>query len=134
MVATNDVRFISSEDFDAHEIQARSHSRWLLAGGSETSETLQPSAISAQYEDRDVRAVCRHPRKHCRTASKLLSVAACRPSRRVFLPQFPTGGHGAMKIIWSNAFSKEDWRAPRVLFPDQEVRAAPEYDERLMLN
>lgn len=87
VVATNDVRFISSEDFDAHEIRVAIHDGYTLA------DPKRPKLYSPQQYLRSEDEMCElfaDIRKHCRTASKLLSVVtslsvsasiSCRSSR-----------------------------------------------------
>ena len=61
VVATNDVRFIDSSDFDAHEIRVAIHDGFTL------DDPKRPRNYSPQQYMRsgDVRAVCRHPRSPC---------------------------------------------------------------------
>ena len=129
MVATNDVRFISSEDFDAHEIRVAIHDGYTLA------DPKRPKLYSPQQYLRSEDEMCElfaDIPKHCRTASKLLSVVTslsasasifCRSSR-------PGYEHGRLS---GQTLERGIGGAPAFLFPDPEVRAQrrPEYDERL---
>jgi DNA polymerase-3 subunit alpha len=58
VVATNEVVFLTADDFDAHEIRVAIHDGYTLM--DKPTAPLQPPAVPAQSGG-DGGAVCRHP-------------------------------------------------------------------------
>ncbi|HAS8350963.1 TPA: DNA polymerase III subunit alpha [Vibrio vulnificus] len=130
VVATNDVRFISSEDFDAHEIRVAIHDGYTLA------DPKRPKLYSPQQYLRSEDEMCELFADIPEALQNSVEIAKrCNVTIRLgeyFLPQFPTGDMSTEDYLVKR--SKEGLEERLVfLFPDPEVRAQrrPEYDERL---
>ncbi|MBM7038170.1 DNA polymerase III subunit alpha [Vibrio ulleungensis] len=130
VVATNQVVFLSTDDFDAHEIRVAIHDGYTL------EDPRRPKLYSNQQylrsEDEMVELFQDIPEalqnsveiaKRCNVTVRL---------NEYFLPNFPTEG---MKIEDFLVKKSQEGLERRLafLFPDEEVRAKrrPEYDERL---
>ncbi|VDY35878.1 DNA polymerase III subunit alpha [Morganella morganii] len=89
MVATNDVRFISSEDFDAHEIRVAIHDGYTLA------DPKRPKLYSPQQYLRSEDEMCELFADIPEALQNSVEIAKrCNVTIRLgeyFLPQFPTG-------------------------------------------
>ncbi|HHN8309561.1 DNA polymerase III subunit alpha [Morganella morganii] len=130
VVATNDVRFISSEDFDAHEIRVAIHDGYTLA------DPKRPKLYSPQQYLRSEDEMCELFADIPEALQNSVEIAKrCNVTIRLgeyFLPQFPTGDMSTEDYLVK--CSKEGLEERLAfLFPDPEVRAQrrPEYDERL---
>ena len=129
VVATNDVRFISSEDFDAHEIRVAIHDGYTLA------DPKRPKLYSPQQYLRSEDEMCELFADIPEALQNSVEIAKrCNVTIRLgeyFLPQFPTGDMSTEDYLVKR--SKEGEERLAFLFPDPEVRAQrrPEYDERL---
>ena len=123
VVATNDVRFLDTSDFDAHEIRVAIHDGFTL------DDPKRPRNYSPQQYMRSEEEMCELFADIPEALANTVEIAKrCNVTVRLgeyFLPQFPTGD-----------MSTEDYlvkRAKAFLFPDEEERLKrrPEYDERL---
>lgn len=130
VVATNDVRFISSEDFDAHEIRVAIHDGYTLA------DPKRPKLYSPQQYLRSEDEMCELFADIPEALQNSVEIAKrCNVTIRLgeyFLPQFPTGDMSTEDYLVKRSKEGLEERL-EFLFPDPEVRAQrrPEYDERL---
>ncbi|MEM7981250.1 DNA polymerase III subunit alpha [Morganella morganii] len=130
VVATNDVRFISSEDFDAHEIRVAIHDGYTLA------DPKRPKLYSPQQYLRSEDEMCELFADIPEALQNSVEIAKrCNVTIRLgeyFLPQFPTGNMSTEDYLIKRSKEGLEERLA-FLFPDPEVRAQrrPEYDERL---
>ncbi|EOE6702791.1 DNA polymerase III subunit alpha [Morganella morganii] len=130
VVATNDVRFISSEDFDAHEIRVAIHDGYTLA------DPKRPKLYSPQQYLRSEDEICELFADIPEALQNSVEIAKrCNVTIRLgeyFLPQFPTGDMSTEDYLVKRSKEGLEERLA-FLFPDPEVRAQrrPEYDERL---
>lgn len=130
VVATNDVRFISSEDFDAHEIRVAIHDGYTLA------DPKRPKLYSPQQYLRSEDEMCELFADIPEALQNSIEIAKrCNVTIRLgeyFLPQFPTGDMSTEDYLVKRSKEGLEERLA-FLFPDPEVRAQrrPEYDERL---
>lgn len=130
VVATNDVRFISSEDFDAHEIRVAIHDGYTLA------DPKRPKLYSPQQYLRSEDEMCELFADIPEALQNSVEIAkCCNVTIRLgeyFLPQFPTGDMSTEDYLVKRSKEGLEERLA-FLFPDPEVRAQrrPEYDERL---
>ena len=130
VVATNDVRFISSEDFDAHEIRVAIHDGYTLA------DPKRPKRYSPQQYLRSEDEMCELFADIPEALQNSVEIAKrCNVTIRLgeyFLPQFPTGDMSTEDYLVKRSKEGLEERLA-FLFPDPEVRAQrrPEYDERL---
>ncbi|WP_330961766.1 DNA polymerase III subunit alpha [Photobacterium sp. 53610] len=130
VVATNDVRFISPEQFDAHEIRVCIHDGYTLV------DPRRPKNYSAQQYLRSEDEMCALFADIPEALENSVEIAKrCNVTVRLgeyFLPNFPTGDMTTEDFLVLK--SKEGLeRRLEFLFPDEEVRKQrrPEYDERL---
>ncbi|EPV3840569.1 DNA polymerase III subunit alpha [Morganella morganii] len=130
VVATNDVRFISSEDFDAHEIRVAIHDGYTLA------DPKRPKLYSPQQYLRSEDEMCELFADIPEALQNSVEIAKrCNVTIRLgeyFLPQFPTGDMSTEDYLVKRSKEGLEERLA-FLFPDPEVLAQrrPEYDERL---
>ncbi|WP_368889729.1 DNA polymerase III subunit alpha [Morganella morganii] len=130
VVATNDVRFINSEDFDAHEIRVAIHDGYTLA------DPKRPKLYSPQQYLRSEDEMCELFADIPEALQNSVEIAKrCNVTIRLgeyFLPQFPTGDMSTEDYLVKRSKEGLEERLA-FLFPDPEVRAQrrPEYDERL---
>ncbi|WP_341259490.1 DNA polymerase III subunit alpha [Morganella morganii] len=130
VVATNDVRFISSEDFDAHEIRVAIHDGYTLA------DPKRPKLYSPQQYLRSEDEMCELFADIPEALQNSVEIAKrCNVTIRLgeyFLPQFPTRDMSTEDYLVKRSKEGLEERLA-FLFPDPEVRAQrrPEYDERL---
>ncbi|MGK2946656.1 MAG: DNA polymerase III subunit alpha [Candidatus Malihini olakiniferum] len=130
VVATNDVRFISTEDFDAHEIRVAIHDGYTL------DDIKRPRNYSAQQYMRSEDEMCKLFADIPEALVNSVEIAKrCNVTIRLgeyFLPQFPTGNMSTENFLVKLAREGLEERLA-VLFPDEEVRKQhrPEYGERL---
>ncbi len=130
VVATNDVRFISAEDFDAHEIRVAIHDGYTL------DDAKRPRNYSAQQYMRSEDEMCELFADIPEALANSVEIAKrCNVTIRLgeyFLPQFPTGDMSTEDFLVKRAREGLEERLA-FLFPDEEVRKQrrPEYDERL---
>ena len=121
VVATNDVRFIDSSDFDAQEIRVAIHDGFTL------DDPKRPRNYSPQQYMRSEEEMCELFADIPEALANTVEIAKrCNVTVRLgeyFLPQFPTGD-----------MSTEDYlvkRAKEGLDEEERLKRRPEYDERL---
>ncbi|MDV5171753.1 DNA polymerase III subunit alpha [Photobacterium rosenbergii] len=130
VVATNDVRFLTPDQFDAHEIRVAIHDGYTLADPS------RPKLYSDQQYLRSEEEMCELFADIPEALENSVEIAKrCNVTVRLgeyFLPNFPTGEMTIEDFLIKE--SKEGLeRRLNFLFPDEKERAErrPEYDERL---
>ncbi|MFB6434831.1 MAG: DNA polymerase III subunit alpha [Candidatus Malihini olakiniferum] len=130
VVATNDVRFISAEDFDAHEIRVAIHN------GYRQDDKKRLHNYSAQQYMRSEEEMCELFSDIPEALVNSIEIAKrCNVTIRLgeyFLPHFPTGDMSTEDFLVNHAREGLEKRLV-FLFPDKEERKQrrPEYDERL---
>ncbi|UJR62837.1 DNA polymerase III subunit alpha [Dickeya zeae] len=130
VVATNDVCFISQDDFDAHEIRVAIHDGFTL------DDPKRPRNYSPQQYMRSEDEMCELFADIPEALINTVEIAKrCNVTIRLgeyFLPQFPTGDMSTEDYLVMCAKKGLEERLA-FLFPDEDVRAQrrPEYDERL---
>lgn len=130
VVATNDVKFLSSKDFEAHEIRVAIHD------GDTLDDPKRPKKYSAQQYFRSEEEMCELFSDIPEALANSVEIAKrCNVSIRLgeyFLPQFPTGDMSTADFLVHKAKIGLEQRLA-FLFPDPEVRQKrrSEYDERL---
>ncbi|MBX9446638.1 DNA polymerase III subunit alpha [Dickeya chrysanthemi] len=130
VVATNEVCFISQDDFDAHEIRVAIHDGFTL------DDPKRPRNYSPQQYMRSEDEMCELFADIPEALINTVEIAKrCNVTIRLgeyFLPQFPTGDMSTEDYLVMCARKGLEERLT-FLFPDEEVRAQRrlEYDERL---
>ncbi|ACX89083.1 DNA polymerase III subunit alpha [Pectobacterium parmentieri] len=130
VVATNEVCFISTDDFDAHEIRVAIHDGYTL------DDPKRPRHYSPQQYMRSEEEMCELFADIPEALVNSVEIAKrCNVTIRLgeyFLPQFPTGEMSTADFLVQCSKKGLEDRL-EFLFPDPEVRAARrlEYDERL---
>ncbi|ORT50461.1 DNA polymerase III subunit alpha [Vibrio sp. qd031] len=130
VVATNQVVFLSTDDFDAHEIRVAIHDGYTL------EDPRRPKLYSNQQYLRSEEEMVELFQDIPEALQNSVEIAKrCNVTVRLgeyFLPNFPTEG---MKIEDFLVKKSQEGLERRLafLFPNEEVRAKrrPEYDERL---
>ncbi|MGO2306436.1 MAG: DNA polymerase III subunit alpha [Providencia sp.] len=130
VVATNEVCFLESSDFDAHEIRVAIHDGFTLV------DPKRPKNYSPQQYLRTEEEMCELFADIPEALENSVEIAKrCNVTIRLgeyFLPQFPTG---EMKTEDFLVMCSQKGLEERLefLFPDEKVRAErrKEYDERL---
>ncbi|WP_340620946.1 DNA polymerase III subunit alpha [Xenorhabdus siamensis] len=130
IVATNDVCFLESEDFDAHEIRVAIHDGYTL------SDPKRPKNYSPQQYLRSEQEMCELFSDIPEALVNSVEIAKrCNVTIRLgeyFLPKFPTGGMSTEDYLIEKSKQGLEQRLA-FLYPDPVIRAEkrPEYDERL---
>lgn len=130
VVATNDVRFIDSDDFDAHEIRVAIHDGYTL------NDDKRPRHYSAQQYLRSEQEMCDLFRDIPQALENSVEIARrCNVTIRLgeyFLPQFPTGEMSTEDFLIEQSRQGLEQRLS-ALFPDASERAGKRgiYDQRL---
>ena len=130
VVATNDVRFLESGDFDAHEIRVAIHDGFTL------DDPKRPRNYSSQQYMRSEEEMCELFSDIPEALENSVEIAKrCNVTVRLgeyFLPQFPTGDMTTEDFLVMKSKEGLEERL-EFLFPDEEERKKrrPEYDERL---
>ncbi|UBX49656.1 DNA polymerase III subunit alpha [Providencia alcalifaciens] len=130
VVATNEVCFIESSDFDAHEIRVAIHDGFTLA------DPKRPKNYSPQQYLRTEEEMCELFADIPEALENSVEIAKrCNVTIRLgeyFLPKFPTGDMETEDFLVMRSKEGLEERL-KFLFPDEKVRAEkrPEYDERL---
>ncbi|MCG7585203.1 DNA polymerase III subunit alpha, partial [Photobacterium sp. OFAV2-7] len=130
VVATNDVRLLSEDQFDAHEIRVAIHDGYTMA------DPNRPKLYSAQQYLRSEEEMCELFSDIPEALENSVEIAKrCNVTVRLgeyFLPNFPTGEMTIEDFLIKESQEGLERRLA-FLFPDEEERAKrrPEYDERL---
>ena len=130
VAATNDVRFINAEDFDAHEIRVAIHDGFTL------DDPKRPRNYTSQQYMRSEEEMCELFSDIPEALENTVEIARrCNTTVRLgeyFLPQFPTGEMTTEDFLVLKSQQGLEARL-EFLFPDPEVRAEKRggYDERL---
>jgi DNA polymerase III subunit alpha len=130
VVATNDVRFISAEQFDAHEIRVSIHDGYTIV------DPNRPKLYSPQQYLRTEEEMCELFSDIPEALANSVEIAKrCNVTVRLgeyFLPNFPTGDLSTEDFFVVKSREGLERRLA-FLFPDEAVRVEkrPEYDERL---
>ena len=130
VVATNDVRFLDTSDFDAHEIRVAIHDGFTL------DDPKRPRNYSPQQYMRSEEEMCELFADIPEALANSVEIAKrCNVTVRLgeyFLPQFPTGDMTTEDFLVMKSKEGLEERL-EFLFPDPAVRAEkrPEYDQRL---
>ncbi|WP_318512563.1 DNA polymerase III subunit alpha [Photobacterium leiognathi] len=130
VVATNDVRLLTADQFDAHEIRVAIHDGYTLV------DPNRPKLYSAQQYLRSEEEMCELFADIPEALQNSVEIAKrCNVTVRLgeyFLPNFPTGDMSIEDFLVMKSKEGLEERL-EFLFPDPEVRAArrSEYDERL---
>ncbi|WP_439257279.1 DNA polymerase III subunit alpha [Lonepinella sp. BR2271] len=132
VVAVNDVCFLKSEDFEAHEIRVAIHDGYTL------DDPKRPKLYTDQQYFRSEQEMCDlFADIPSAIENTLLIAQRCNVTIRLgeyFLPQFPTGELSTEDFLVKKAKEGLEERLA-FLFPDEKVRLEkrPEYDERLQI-
>ncbi|KXI22901.1 DNA polymerase III subunit alpha [Photobacterium sanguinicancri] len=132
VVATNDVRFLTSDQFDAHDIRVCIHDGYTIV------DPNRPKLYSDQQYLRSEEEMCELFSDIPEALENSVEIAKrCNVTVRLgeyFLPNFPTGDMTIEDFLVK--VSEEGLeRRLAFLFPDEEerVKRRPEYDERLKI-
>ncbi|MXN88438.1 DNA polymerase III subunit alpha [Pasteurella canis] len=132
VVATNDVVFLHSDDFEAHEIRVAIHDSYTL------DDPKRPKLYTEQQYFRSEQEMCDlFADIPSALENTLLIAQRCNVTIRLgeyFLPQFPTGDLSTEDFLVKKSKEGLEERL-KVLFPDEKVRLErrSEYDERLQV-
>ena len=132
VVATNDVRFLSASDFEAHEIRVAIHD------GDTLDDPKRPKKYSLQQYFRSESEMVELFSDIPESLINSVEIAKrCNVSIRLgeyFLPQFPTGEMTTEDFLIHKAQQGLEERL-QFLFPDPDIRQANrhKYDERLSI-
>ncbi|PHS86386.1 DNA polymerase III subunit alpha [Aeromonas dhakensis] len=130
VVATNEVVFLTADDFDAHEIRVAIHDGYTLM------DKRRPRRYSPQQYLRSQDEMCELFADIPEALENTVEIAKrCNVTVRLgeyFLPNFPTGDMTTEDFLVAKSKEGLEVRL-EFLFPDPAVRAErrPEYDERL---
>ncbi|AHV36124.1 TPA: DNA polymerase III subunit alpha [Aeromonas dhakensis] len=130
VVATNEVVFLTADDFDAHEIRVAIHDGYTLM------DKRRPRRYSPQQYLRSQDEMCELFADIPEALENTVEIAKrCNVTVRLgeyFLPNFPTGDMTTEDFLVAKSKEGLEERL-EFLFPDPAVRAErrPEYDERL---
>lgn len=130
VVATNEVVFLTADDFDAHEIRVAIHDGYTLM------DKRRPRRYSPQQYLRSQDEMCELFADIPEALENTVEIAKrCNVTVRLgeyFLPNFPTGDMTTEDFLVMKSKEGLEERL-EFLFPDPAVRAErrPEYDERL---
>ncbi|MEC6798809.1 DNA polymerase III subunit alpha [Photobacterium sp. S4TG1] len=130
VVATNDVRLLSADQFDAHEIRVAIHDGYTMV------DPNRPKLYSNQQYLRSEEEMCELFADIPEALQNSVEIAKrCNVTVHLgeyFLPNFPTGDMKIEDFLVEKSKQGLEERL-EFLFPDPEVRAQrrPEYDERL---
>lgn len=132
VVATNEVVFLETDQFDAHEIRVAIHDGYTL------NDPQRPKRYSAEQYLRSEQEMCQLFADIPQALENTVEIAKrCNVTVRLgeyFLPEFPTGGMPETEFLVLKAQQGLEERLA-FLFPDPQLRAQrrPEYDERLAI-
>ncbi|MGF1693481.1 DNA polymerase III subunit alpha [Photobacterium kagoshimensis] len=132
VVATNDVRFLTPDQFDAHDIRVCIHDGYTIV------DPNRPKLYSDQQYLRSEEEMCELFSDIPEALENSVEIAKrCNVTVRLgeyFLPNFPTGDMSIEDFLVK--VSEEGLeRRLAFLFPDEEerIKRRPEYDERLKI-
>ncbi len=130
VVATNEVVFLSADDFDAHEIRVAIHDGYTLMDKRRPRRYSPQQYLRSQEEMLDLFADIPEALENTVEIAKRCNVTV--RLGEYFLPNFPTGDMTTEDFLVMKSKEGLEERL-EFLFPDPAVRAErrPEYDERL---
>ncbi|MFV9997667.1 MAG: DNA polymerase III subunit alpha [Arsenophonus endosymbiont of Dermacentor nuttalli] len=130
VVATNNVRFINSDDFAAHEIRVAIHDGFTLADPKRPKNYSPQQYLRSEQEMVELFADIPEALENSVEIAKRCNVMI--RLGEYFLPQFPTGDMKTEDFLIKCAKAGLEERL-QFLYPDEKERAErrPEYDERL---
>ena len=132
VVATNDVCFLQSDDFEAHEIRVAIHDGYTL------DDPKRPNLYTVQQYFRSEQEMCDlFADIPAALENTVLIAQRCNVTIKLgeyFLPQFPTGELSTEEFLVKKAREGLEERLV-FLFPDEKVRSEnrAKYDERLQI-
>ena len=132
VVATNDVCFLQSDDFEAHEIRVAIHDGYTL------DDPKRPKLYTVQQYFRSEQEMCDlFADIPAALENTVLIAQRCNVTIKLgeyFLPQFPTGELSTEEFLVKKAREGLEERLV-FLFPDEKVRSEnrAKYDERLQI-
>ncbi|MGV3003048.1 DNA polymerase III subunit alpha [Vibrio sp.] len=132
VVATNEVVFLSADEFDAHEIRVAIHDGYTL------EDPRRPKNYSSQQYLRTEEEMCELFKDIPEALQNSVEIAKrCNVTVRLgeyFLPNFPTGDLTIEDFLVKKSQEGLEERL-EFLFPDEKVRLEkrPDYDERLQI-
>lgn len=132
VVATNDVRILKADQFDAHEIRVAIHDGYTIV------DPNRPKLYSEQQYLRSEDEMCELFADIPEALQNSVEIAKrCNVTVRLgeyFLPNFPTGDMSIDDFLVDKSQQGLEARL-EFLFPDPAIRAQrrPEYDERLAI-
>ncbi|MGY3851583.1 DNA polymerase III subunit alpha [Aeromonas aquatilis] len=130
VVATNEVVFLSADDFDAHEIRVAIHDGYTLMDKRRPRRYSPQQYLRSQEEMAELFADIPEALENTVEIAKRCNVTV--RLGEYFLPNFPTGDMTTEDFLVAKSKEGLEERL-EFLFPDPAVRAErrPEYDERL---
>ncbi|MFM4855605.1 DNA polymerase III subunit alpha [Aeromonas hydrophila] len=130
VVATNEVVFLTADDFDAHEIRVAIHDGYTLMDKRRPRRYSPQQYLRSQEEMAELFADIPEALENTVEIAKRCNVTV--RLGEYFLPNFPTGDMTTEDFLVMKSKEGLEERL-EFLFPDQAVRAErrPEYDERL---
>ena len=130
VVATNDVCFLQSSDFEAHEIRVAIHNGYTLDDPKRPKNYSPKQYFCSEAEMCELFADIPEALQNSVEIAKRCNVTI--HLGEYFLPQFPTGDMSTEDFLVHKAREGLEERLV-LLFPDSEERKQrrPEYDERL---
>lgn len=130
VVATNEVVFLSADDFDAHEIRVAIHDGYTLMDKRRPRRYSPQQYLRSQEEMAELFADIPEALENTVEIAKRCNVTV--RLGEYFLPNFPTGDMTTEDFLVAKSKDGLEERL-EFLFPDPAVRAAKrgEYDERL---
>lgn len=132
VVATNEVVFLTSDEFDAHEIRVAIHDGYTL------EDPRRPKNYSPQQYLRTEEEMCELFKDIPEALQNSVEIAKrCNVTVRLgeyFLPNFPTGDLTIEDFLVKKSQEGLEERL-EFLFPDEKVRLEkrPDYDDRLQI-
>ncbi|HDI1212175.1 TPA: DNA polymerase III subunit alpha [Aeromonas hydrophila] len=130
VVATNEVVFLTADDFDAHEIRVAIHDGYTLMDKRRPRRYSPQQYLRSQEEMAELFADIPEALENTVEIAKRCNVTV--RLGEYFLPNFPTGDMTTEDFLVMKSKEGLEERL-EFLFPDSAVRAErrPEYDERL---
>ncbi|RUO26075.1 DNA polymerase III subunit alpha [Aliidiomarina minuta] len=132
VVATNEVVFLHSKDFDAHEIRVAIHDGFTLADPRRPQHYSEQQYMRSAEEMQELFADIPEALQNTVEIAKRCNVTV--RLNEYFLPDFPTGDMSIPDFLIKVSEEGLEERL-QFLFPDPELRAKerPAYDERLQI-